>query len=189
MDVLSIVLGTSGALGSLGTVSYWLFTRRLGLRKVNHEEIDARVNAALGPIHTDISGLHGKIDHLVEHTHAVLKNEIRDALDPIKEHVTALSTKIEPLWHALVSGALNSAEILHHPHPERREIDELLDHFRDNVLTRDEEFRLRRFLVQIKNWEQGQDLGFPVYEREPAAAGNLLAMLDLVKIYREQQRV
>ena len=113
-----------------------------------------------------------------------MKSVVHEALEPVKHSITELTTKVEPLWQALVQGALHNAEVLHHPDPERAEIDALLDHFKENTLTGDEELQLRRYLVQIKNWEPGQDLGFPVYDSEPSAAANLLSMLDLVRIYR-----
>jgi hypothetical protein len=176
VDVAAVVLGVSTALGGAGSAFLWLETRGDRGHKKRLEEVET----CLGPVRAEIAALHTKVDH----TGDTVRLAVSDAMEPVNIQITALNTKIEPLWKALVDSAMHNAEVLHHPHLERREIDTLLDHFRDNVLTVDEEGQLRRFLVQIKNWEPGISLGFPVYDGEPSAAANLLSMLELVKIYR-----
>ena len=140
------------------------------------------------PVKEDLKNIHATLEELPVRRAIELKAALHESLEPVRHSITELTTKVEPLWQALVAGAMHNAEVLHHPHAERAELDALLDHFRENTLTRDEELQLRRFLVQIKNWEKGQELGFPVYDSEPSAAANLLSMLDLVRIYRERGR-
>jgi hypothetical protein len=188
VDVLSIVLGVTAVFGSGGTVAYWRVTHSDSARNKRKEEIGAQITTAIAPLQSDIHGIRTKLDSDSTHAASVIKAALHDALEPIRDQVSTLNTKIEPLWEALVQGARHNAEVLHHPDPERAELDELLDHFQENTLTFGEELRLRRFLVKIKNWEPGIDLGFPVYESEPSAAANLLSMLDLVRIYRERSR-
>lgn len=191
MDVLSIVVGFGallGGAGGVGAVAYFREVRNSRLKKDHDAAVSTRITEALTPVKTDITGLRSEFDHMTMSWPAQLKAALFEALEPVKGQYTELSTKVEPLWLALVQGAIHNAEVLHHPDPERAELDALLDHFKENILTRDEELQLRRFLVKIKNWESGQDLGFPVYESEPSAAANLLSMLDLVRIYRERSR-
>lgn len=186
MDTLSIVLGIIAALGSAGTVAYYLDTHNSSVSSKRQAEIDARLEHHLHPISTDLADIHVKLEHMNVQQAASQKAAIIEALEPVKEQLTALNTKVDPLWTTLVQNAMHNADVLHHPHPERAELDELLDHFKEDTLTREEERRLRRFLNLIKNWEPGVDIGFPVYESEPSAAANLLGTLDLVRVYRER---
>jgi hypothetical protein len=188
VDVLSIVLAVGTALGGGGTVFMWADSRGEKAGKKRRLEIQAHVSEAIGPVQKDVSQMHAKLDHLAEHSAIQVKAALYEALEPLKDQIATLNTKIEPLWTSLVQSALHNAEVLHHPDPGRAHMDRLLEHFRDNILTRDEELELRRYLVKIKDWEPGEDLGFPVYETEPSSAANLLSMLDLVRIYRESSR-
>lgn len=186
MDIVTILMTAGTALGGGGSLFLWLETR--GERGVKRREKrhSAEIDKAIAPVKTELVEVHAKLNHMHEHTATQVKAALYEAMEPLRDQLTQLNTKVEPLWIALVQGALHNAEVVHHPDPERAELDALLDHFKDGTITREEENLLKRYLVQIKNWEKGQDIGFPVYESEVSAAANLLAMLDLVRIYRER---
>ena len=44
---------------------------------------------------------------------------------------------------------------------------------------------LRHYLEQIKEWEPGQDIGFPVLPAEPTSAAVLLAIMGLNRVRRK----
>lgn len=188
MDWATILLTAGTALGGSGSLFLWLETRGERGSKRRTTKRLAEVNEVIEPVKKELTEVHAKLDHMHDHTSSQVKAALYEALEPVKDQLTQLNTKVEPLWSALVQGALHNAEVLHHPEPARAELDMLLDHFRDNILTAEEELLLKRYLTQIKNWETGQDIGFPVYASEPSAAANLLAMLDLVKLYRKRAK-
>lgn len=187
MDWATILLAGGTALGGSGSAFLWLETRSDHGRRKRRQEIDNSIGQAISPLQTDLTEIRSKVEHMAPYNAAQLKAAIYEALEPVKDQISILNTKIEPVWKALEQLAINNANVLHHPDPRRAELDELLDHFRDNILTADEEFRLRRYLTRIKNYESGRDIGFPVYEGEPSAAANLLSMLELVRIYRRER--
>lgn len=187
MDVLSVIVGLGalfGGAGSVATVAYWREVRGVGRKADRHEEIQHH----LAPLQSDVRSLQETVNQIPAQRAAEIRSVVVEALEPIKHSLTELTTKVEPLWQTLVQGAMHNADVLHHPDPERAELDGLIDHFKANTLTREEERLFRRYLYTIKNWEPGQNVGFPVYESEPSAAANLLSMLDLVRIYRERGR-
>lgn len=186
MDIVTILMTAGTAIGGSGSLFLWMETRGERGSKRRKDKRLAEVNDLIEPVKTELTQVHAKLDHMHDHTSSQVKAALYEALEPVKDQLIQLNTKVEPLWTALVQGAMHNAEVLHHPEPARAELDTLLDHFRDNILTPDEELALKRYLVKIKNWEKGQDIGFPVYESEVSAAANLLAMLDLVRIYRER---
>ena len=191
MDVLSVVVGCGALLagaGGVGSFAYWRDTHSSRRKKDRQEEIDLRIGAMCVPVKEDLKNIHSVLEELPVRRAIELKAALHEALEPIRHSLAELATKVEPLWQALVAGAIHNAEVLHHPDPERAELDGLIDHFKANTLTSDEELLFRRYLNAIKNWEPGQDVGFPVYDSEPSAAANLLSMLELVRIYRERGR-
>lgn len=188
MDALSIVIAVVGCIatifGGWGAFAYFRLMQRDTSQINRKAEIAAQLTAALIPVNSDIREMQLRL----EQRDALIKVAIHEAMEPIRDQLSALNTKVDPLWRALEQLAINSANVLHHPDPRRAEIDRLLDHFKDDILTPEEELALRRYLVAIKDWEPGQDLGFPVYQGEPSSAANLLSMLDLVRIYRQEKR-
>lgn len=188
MDVLSVVLGVGTFLGGSGTLFLYRENHTESARKKRIEEIDSRLKEALTPLQLDVTSLHAKLDAETTHTATVVEAAISRSLEPLRDQVSTLNTKVEPLWRSLESIAIDAARVLHQPDPARAEIDDLLESFTEGTLTVDEELSLRRFLVQIRNWEPGQDLGFPVHAGEPTAAAILLSTMDLSRVRRKQER-
>lgn len=193
MDVLSIVLGIGTALGGGGTVFMWLETRGGKRKKHRLAEIDSRVSRAIAPVKTDLQEVRAKVDYDRDHTEAMVREAMHEALAPIREQLTILATRVEPLWKVAEQNIIRNAGVLHQPDPRRYHIDVLLDKLVASVgggplLTPGEETELRRLLTLIQNWEPGQDVGFPVHPGEPASAAAILGSMDLVREGRRQGR-
>lgn len=193
MDVLSIVLGAGTAIGGGGTIFMWLDTRTDRGRKRRKAEIDHRLTAALGPIQQELQAVHAKLDSDSLHADLAIKAAINEAMVPVKDQLSTLNTKIEPLWKALEAMAVAQVQVLHQPDPARAEIDSLLEELHAEIdggplMTGARYLKLRGFLTQIKSWEPGQSLGFPVLPGEPTSAGILLSIMGLSRERRRQER-
>lgn len=112
------------------------------------------------------------------------------ALKPIEAQLIIQNTKIDPVWRALEELAVDMAKNLHHPDPDRAELDALLDHFMAHTLTEPEDLVLRRYLNTLKTVTAGYNeaLGFTVYDGEPTYAAILLRTMELSRIRRRQEQ-
>lgn len=112
------------------------------------------------------------------------------ALKPIEAQLLIQNTKIDPVWRALEELAVDMAKNLHHPDPDRAELDALLDHFMAHTLTEPEDLVLRRYLNTLKTVTAGYNeaLGFTVYDGEPTYAAILLRTMELSRIRRRQEQ-
>lgn len=193
MDVLSLVLATGTAIGAGTSVAMWLQARGDRGSKKRHQEIDQRLAKALAPIHSDLQGLHLKFEADSTNSQLMLKSAITEALGPLKDQLSIQNTKIEPLWKALEAMAVAQVQVLHQPDPARAEIDALLESLHTELeggelMASRDYVELRGYLTQIKTWEPGQDLGFPVLAGEPTSAGILLSIMGLQRERRRQER-
>jgi hypothetical protein len=115
----------------------------------------------------------------------VVQKDIGDQVRTIVSKMVELDTKTGIAWQGyeqLVLGmAKNMAQIMHQPDKAREPYDKLLEGFMEGALTNDEYISLKKFLVDIKNWIPGKDLGYPVQSWEPTAAGTFLSIIDLVE--------
>lgn len=96
---------------------------------------------------------------------------------PVLERLAVLEATTKDMKETWRQIALDIASVLHHPVPERRQVDVLLDAFKDGTLTSEEEIELRKYLSQIRDWKPGDDIGFPVYEGEQGFAALLLRIM------------
>jgi hypothetical protein len=96
---------------------------------------------------------------------------------PLRQDVAVLKSQVEVFWKAV---ALDAAKILHQPDPARAQMDHLLEALVEDILTPEEELQLRKYLVAVRNWEPGQDAGFPVSPGEQTAAAILLRTMEHV---------
>lgn len=102
------------------------------------------------------------------------------ALQPLREDIAVLKSQmsnVQDMWKQL---AFEMAKVLHQPDPLRAHIDRLLEAFMENTLEAQEELELRKYLVDIRNWEPGVDLGYPVRDGEQTAAAILLKTMPHV---------
>ena len=185
MDISTIVLSISTALGGGGSAFLWLETRTERARKKRVSEIEVQI----APLSADVQSIHDKLDASAEHTAAVISLAIKEAMIPVSNQLSVLNTKVEPLWTALINMGINQVNVLHQPDPRRAEVDALLEKLQEELrggrlMTAEEFLRMRHFLMLIKEWEPGQDIGFPVLPAEPTSAAILLAIMGLSRARR-----
>ena len=193
MDVLSIVVGVGallGGAGGVGTVAYFREVRNSRKKQDDVEHVNARIAAAIVPVQTDISGIHTKLDSMAEHHAAQTAAALHTALEPVRDQLAVLNTKVEPLWAALINMGINQTNVLHQPDPRRAHVDRLLEALQEelrggNRMPGSDYMELRHYLEQIKEWEPGQDIGFPVLPAEPTSAAVLLAIMGLNRVRRK----
>jgi hypothetical protein len=187
---IALIVGT--VIGGLGTLFLYLETRFGRRRTERKSAMDARLATALAPIKADLQSIHAKLDAESSHQDASTKIAIAEALEPVKDQLSTLNTKVEPLWKAIEALAVSNIQVLHKPHPENAELDALYDAYYAYVDGRgpfgaDQEMRLRHYLRIIKDWIPGQDVGFHVDPGDPTSAAIVLATMDLTRIRRKQQ--
>jgi hypothetical protein len=100
------------------------------------------------------------------------------------EKISQMGVKVDTYWNTLESLAMNAAKGLHQPHPERARVDHLLEAFVEGTLTPEERTELKKILVQIRNYEPGTTLDFPVFPGEQTFAAILLSTMDIVNPQR-----
>lgn len=189
MDVSTIVLSVSTALGGGGTIFLWLETRTARARKKRAEEIDLQI----APLVADVKSFHDKLDASNAHTASVVTVAIHEAMGPVRDQLAVLNTKVEPLWTALINMGINQATVLHQPDPRRAEYDMLLEKLQDELrggplMTVEAYARLQHYLALTKTWEPGMDIGFPVLPAEPTSAAILLAIMGLSRARRNHEQ-
>lgn len=135
-----------------------------------------RIGHALHPYDLRIHDLEVSAEHSTDAIGAAITR----ALQPLLASLTGLETKMDIVWEGQKQIALDAAKVLHHPEPERHEVDHLLDAFTNDTLTEEEEVQLRKALVAIRDWEPGRDVGFPVYQGEQMSAAILLRLMNSV---------
>jgi hypothetical protein len=189
VDVLSIVLGVSTAITGGGSVLLWLETHGVGSREKRDKQIDARI----APVKAELQEVRTKVESENSHTATVVRDAMHEALQPIHEQLTILTTRVEPLWEAARETIIRNAKVVHQPDPRRYHIDALLDKLVASVeggplLTTSEERELRHYLTLIQDWEPGKDVGFPVHPGEPASAAAILGSMGIIRASRKQGR-
>ena len=125
-------------------------------------------------------------------TTLVIKAVMSESLEPIRDQLSTLNTKVEPLWTALINMGINQTNVLHQPDPRRAEVDALLEELQDelmngHLMSQPDFTRLREFLNKIKSWEPGQEIGFPVLPAEPTSAAILLSVMGLSRQRRSRE--
>lgn len=161
-------------------------TRRGHKREDRKAEFEQIVQKANHPLDNRLLALEGQCNNMP----VTIDSLIIRALKPIEAQLSTLNTKIDPVWRALEELAVDMAKNLHHPDPDRAELDALLDHFMAHTLTEPEDLVLRRYLNKIKTVMAGYntELGFTVYEGEPTYAAILLRTMELSRIRRRQEQ-
>lgn len=192
MDVLNIVLAATSGLGSIGTFAYYRETHSDGVRGKRAAETKAMIDASLAPVLLDLQALHAKMDSERDHEAVVIKAVMSEALEPMRDQLSILNTKVEPLWTALINMGINQTNVLHQPDPRRAEVDGLLEELQDelvngHLMSQPDYTKLREFLNKIKSWEPGNDIGFPVLPAEPTSAAILLSVMGLSRQRRRQE--
>jgi hypothetical protein len=184
VDVATIVLAVSTALGGGGSLFLWLETHASSFRERRSKEAKTMITEQIAPIQLDLHELHAKLEADRQHHADMIEAALGKALEPVRDQLSILNTKVEPLWTALINMGINQTNVLHQPDPRRAEVDGLLEELqvelRDGkLMSADHYLKLQHFLTMIKGWEPGQDLGFPVLPAEPTSAAILLSVMGL----------
>jgi hypothetical protein len=116
------------------------------------------------------------IENIVSATFHKLMEEV---IDPLKERVTIVETKMEVFWREIAG---DMAKVLHHPEPSRARVDDLLDILMEAVLTPGEARELSGYLEIIRDWEPGQAAPFKIFPGEQVAAAILLHTMKQLEV-------
>lgn len=171
MDVASIVLAIVAVLSLAVAFVTWRDKRKSRAGK----HLDEKVLKHLHPVEARINAITAEIEHLNRTLPDSIQAIVAREIQPLREDIRALNTKVEVFWRNV---GLDLAKVLHQPDPARAHVDALLEAFMKGTLTPAQRTELRRLLIRIRNWEPGQDLGFPVHPGEQTAAAILLRVMD-----------
>jgi len=176
MDIAAVL----AALAALGTVfgtfiayMVWRESHSDRGKLKRQEEIQRETEPLRGQVH-DLELNFSHISDMIESAVTRGVQSLVDQQNHLATEHAQMETKMDFLWGTQKQLAMDAAKILHQPDPRRSHIDQLLEDFMDDTLTIERERELRRYLMQIRNWEPGQDIGFPVHPGEQTAAAILL---------------
>jgi hypothetical protein len=177
-DTLSIVLGAATFLSAGTAFLTWWNARG----SAHHKQLDDQIDGRLAPFDKRVELLEAQFKAAQEASQALIADAIRRELGPVSGKLDVLEAKMDVFWRQV---AVDAAKILHQPNPERRYLDSLLDAFTESLdaqvpMAPDKEVALRKELVRIRNWEPGDDLGYPVRDGEQTAAAILLRTMSHV---------
>jgi hypothetical protein len=184
VDVATLVLAVSTALGGGGSIFLWLETHAASFRERRTKEAKNVVIETVAPLKVELTELQAKVAADRIHHADMIASELGKALVPVRDQLAILNTKVEPLWTALINMGINQTNVLHQPDPRRAHVDALLEKLQvelrgGELMSADDFVRLRGYLELIKTWEPGQDIGFPVLPAEPTSAAILLSVMGL----------
>jgi hypothetical protein len=170
---LNIILAVATVIASLAAALAYRESHTDRGKAQRQEQIDH----SLIPLDGRIGVLESQFKAAIERNAEILDGAISRSMQPLREDIAVLKNQVEVFWKSV---AIDAAQILHQPDPEREHIDKLLEALMEDTLTPEEELRLRKYLVTIRNWEPGQDVGFPVRDGEQTAAAILLRTMKHV---------
>lgn len=173
MDWLNLAIAAGTLIAALIGYVAWRETHSDRARDRQQVQIDQTVV----PLSNRLDLLEQKFADTMAHNQEMLEVVLARQLQPLSEQVRVLETKMDVFWKSV---AVDAAKILHQPDPKRAHIDKLLEAFMEDTLTEDEELQLRKYLVTIRNWEVGMEVGFPVHPGEQTAAAILLRTMTHV---------
>lgn len=158
----------------------WWQSRGDSGRKKQQNQVQAAIDISLHPVVKDVTLLKQQFESLSRSVGDAVEAAVTRAIAPLQRQLAVLETKVEPMWDNWRQLAIDVAKILHQPDPRRAHIDALLESLMADTLSAGEEAELRDYLVKIRNWEPGQDVGFPVHQGEQTAAAILLTAMSHV---------
>lgn len=163
------------ALSMLFAGLLWLNGRSERSDKSRTAHIEQVLTHHFQPVIDRVTSLEARTDPTAREE--AIKNILSRELSPIQKTLTQLEVKIDVYW---TNFSMDAAKILHQPDPARHHIDVLLESFMDGTITDGERQELKKFLYIIRNWEPGQEVGFPIHPGEQVAAAILLRTMDYV---------
>jgi hypothetical protein len=167
-----------GATVLMAVVAY--LSWRMSHKAQNKNATEELVKHALHPFKQELALLQQNSDARERLTATETESTMVRALQPIREDIAVLKsqmTTFQDMWKQL---AFEMAKVLHQPDPLRAHIDRLLEGLMEDTLSDEEVLELKKYLVEIRNWEPGTDLGYPVRDGEQTAAAILLKTMPHV---------
>lgn len=177
------LFGAVGGLAAMGSTVVAYLMRRDDRGDRKKEAATAQISAALSPVALEVAGLKQTLNDHAANEGGMIQAAVERGIGPLVAQVSVLEAKVELFWRGL---AADSARVLHHPHPQRARIDELLEAWGDRPLEFQEKEELRGYLESIRDHEPDQDVGFPVYAGEQASA---VAFLNTMKLAQQEPPV
>ncbi len=148
MEWLQILTSVSALLAVIVAFAAFMYSRRRDTSLDNEKRIQGMVNSATEKIREDFSA-----DKL---TSADVRSRL-DRIERITEktvpRLDVLEAKIDVFWRNV---AYDAARILHSPHPDRAELDTLLEAFQENKLDPSGMKNLIRKLEEVKQNRNGK---------------------------------
>lgn len=182
-----VALGScSGLVGVLLSIWAFLRTRGESLTARHAREIARTVQDLSRPVDSRVTELEFTMKTVIarlDNVDAAL-SKLADRFGPILDRLAVIETKIDVYWRNV---AMNAAQILHSPHPERAHVDALLEAFQAGTLDEKGHAELMGILKRVAEYEPGgEDLGFPIHPGEQFAA---VAILSIEEARRAGERV
>lgn len=182
-----VALGSCGGLlGALLSIWAFLRTRGESLTARHAQEISRTVQDLGRPVDSRVTELEFKMKTVsarLDNVDAAL-SKIADRFGPILDRLAVIETKIDVYWRNV---AMNAAQILHSPHPDRAHVDALLEAFQADTLDEKGHAELMGILKRVAEYEPGgEELGFPIHPGEQFAA---VAILSIEEARRAGERV
>ena len=179
MAEIWIALGScSGLVGVAISVWAFLRTRTDSVTARHAQEISRTVQDLSRPVDNRVTELEFKMKTVstrLDNVDAAL-SKLSDRFGPILDRLAVIETKIDVYWRNV---AMNAAQILHSPHPERAHVDALLEAFQAGTLDKKGHAELMGILKRVAEYEPGgEDLGFPIHPGEQFAAVAILSIED-----------
>lgn len=168
--------------GIMTAITGWMLWRDSHADR-GEKKLKELVEQLLSPTNSEIVILRQQVSDSAHSSEQMLEAVVARSLSPVAEKIGDISTRVAVLENTqgFLRDLMHSqAQVLHQPDPRRAHIDVLLEALMEDRLTADEDLALRGYLETIKNWEPGQDVGFPVHPGEPTSASILLATMDHV---------
>lgn len=181
VQILEVAVGIMSIIAAFATWFGWRESHSDRTKQSRLAEVNSVVSSSLHPYEVRLTS----IEMSAQHTADTIEASITRAMQPLLERMSSMESKMDFMWGTQKQLALDAAKILHQPDPRRAHVDRLLEAFMDDTLTSEEETELRKYLVTIRNWEPGMDVGFPVHPGEQTAAAILLRTLPHALTPRE----
>jgi hypothetical protein len=143
----------------------------------NAEKSRNQMEHVLHPLETRVYALELTFNRIAD----TIAAAITAAQSPVLQTIASVETKLGFMWEQQKQLTMDVAKILHQPDPRREFLDKLLEALMDGTISEEEERELRKYLIIMRNWEPGQDVGFPVHPGEQGMAAILLRGMHYLK--------
>lgn len=175
-----------GATVLMAVIAY--LTWRSSHKAQNRSATEELIKHSLHPFRQELALLQQNSDARDRLLMTETESSMFRAMQPLREDIAVLKSQMntfQDMWKQL---AFEMAKVLHQPDPLRAHIDRLLESLMEDTLSNEEALELKKYLVEIRNWEPGTDLGYPVRDGEQTAAAILLKTMPHVVTPRAENQ-